>query len=231
MVAKPFKRGYDTPLIPEEDPTIFYPEDDDEPMSENDDQRRALIDTSESLIQHYADRPDVYVSADMFIYYEMNNPSRHMSPDVFVSFGVPDHRHGSYFVWREGKPPDFVLEVASPGTWRRDATDKRDIYAAMGVTEYWRFDPNDGRYFQPPLIGERLDDQGNYHLLPLAEVDGVLTGYSPALGLDICVRSGDLKLFDPVNRTWLRNLRESEERAQMMEQLLREHGITPPNGD
>jgi Uma2 family endonuclease len=146
MVTKSGDKVFDTPRVPEENPNIFYPGEDDEPMAENDAQRRALIDTSETLIEHFAERTDVYVSADMFIYYEMDNPDRKLAPDVFVSFGVSDHWRGSYFTWREGKAPDFVLEVASPGTWTRDASEKRDIYAAMGVTEYWRFDPNRGEY-------------------------------------------------------------------------------------
>ena len=258
MVTKSGNKVFDTPRVPEEDSNIFYPEDDDEPMAENDAQRRALIDTSETLIEHFAERTDVYVSADMFIYYEMDNPNRKVAPDVFVSFGVSDHWRGSYFTWREGKAPDFVLEVASPGTWARDAAEKRDIYAAMGVTEYWRFDPNRGEFFLPPLIGERLNLRSEYDPIPLTEVDGILRGHSSALGLDICVREHEIRLYDPTGGSWLRNHREeaaarriaeeraehaqeraqhaqeraehAEERAQLLERLLRERGITPPGG-
>ena len=279
MVAKPFKLNYDTPLIPEEDPNVFYPDSDDEPMAENDHQRRVIIDVSESLIHHYGDRPDVYVSADIFVYYEMNNPRRSVAPDVLVSFGVEDRPRLSYFVWREGKPPDFVLEVASPNTWREDATVKRDTYAEMGVTEYWRFDPERGQYFRPVLIGERLNASGQYEPITVTESEGTLTGYSAVLGLDLCASDGDLRLYDPISQTWLRNFRDeiaarqvaeehaelaeaqaqaaqaqaqaaqayaraaeeradfAEERAQtaeermaIMERMLREHGITPPNG-
>ena len=49
-----------------------------------------------------------------------------------------------YTISEIGKPPDFVLEVASEGTGRRDYTVKRDIYAGYGVTEYWRFDHTGG---------------------------------------------------------------------------------------
>ena len=258
MVAKPFRLDGDTPLVPEEDPNVFYPDSDDEPMAENDHQRRALIDISESLIHHYDDRPDVYVSADIFVYYEMNNPNRNVAPDVLVTFGVEDRPRLSYFVWREGKAPDFVLEMASPNTWRRDATTKRDIYAAMGVTEYWRFDPNRGQYFRRMLIGERLSDSGEYETITLTETEGALTGYSAVLGLDLSARDGVLRMYDPVSQTWLRNFREeiaarqiaeeraefaegraqtAEERAQsaedrtaVLERMLREHGIEPPNG-
>ena len=258
MVTQPFGLGYDTPRVPEEDPNIFYPDSDDEPMAENDAQRRVLIDISESLIHHFDNRPDVYVSADIFVYYEMNNPNRKVAPDVLVSFGVKDRERFSYFTWREGKPPDFVLEIASPSTWRRDATEKRDTYAGMGVAEYWRFDNNRGQVARRMLIGERLNAAGEYEPITISNEDGTLRGYSSVLGLDLFARDGALRMYDPVSRTWLRNLREeiaarqiaedraqfaedraesaeerahtAEDRAAMLERILREHGIEPPNG-
>ena len=45
----------------------------------------------------------------------------------------------SYFVWREGKPPDWVLEVASHSTVSAVLDEKGRKYAAMGVQEYWLF--------------------------------------------------------------------------------------------
>jgi Uma2 family endonuclease len=244
MVTQPFGLDYDTPRVPEEDPNIFYPDSDDEPMAEDDRQRRVLIDVSEALIQHYGDRPDVYVSADIFVYYEMNNPDCKVAPDVLVSFGVEDRERLSYFVWRDGKPPDFVLEVASPSTWHRDANEKHDIYAAMGVTEYWRFDPNRGQIFRRVLIGERLNESGEYGPITISESEGALTGHSAVLGLDLFARDGALRMYDPASQTWLRNFREeiearriaeeraqtAEDRAALLESILREHGIKPPNG-
>lgn len=38
-------------------------------------------------------------------------------------------------------PPDLVIEVLSPGTSRRDKTEKLDLYAKYGVAEYWMVDP------------------------------------------------------------------------------------------
>ena len=252
MVAKPYRLDYDTPLVPEEDPSVFYPYEDGEPMAEDDRQRRVMIDVSESLIQYYGDRPDVYVSADIFVYYEMNNPRRSVAPDVLVSFGVKDRERLSYFTWREGKPPDFVLEVSSPNSWRRDATAKRDIYAEMGVTEYWRFDNNRGQVARRVLVAERLNAAGEYEPLAITQQDGALTAYSAVLGLDFFARDGALRMYDPVRQVWLRNFREeiaarqfaeeraqtaedraqtAEERAALLESMLRQHGITPPNGN
>ena len=43
-------------------------------------------------------------------------------------------------VREEGKGPDFVLEVASPSTWREDVARKPGVYA-VGVKEYFLLDP------------------------------------------------------------------------------------------
>ena len=38
-----------------------------------------------------------------------------------------------YIVSEQGKPPDFVMEVASPSTAAADVGEKRDYYAEMGI--------------------------------------------------------------------------------------------------
>ena len=38
--------------------------------------------------------------------------------------------------------PELVIEIASPGTRRRDETLKRRLYERSGVTEYWVVDPD-----------------------------------------------------------------------------------------
>lgn len=39
--------------------------------------------------------------------------------------------------------PDLVIEVLSPGNWRFDKEDKKDVYESSGVKEYWMVDPMD----------------------------------------------------------------------------------------
>ena len=46
----------------------------------------------------------------------------------------------AYIISEPGKPPDFVLEIASPRTAHIDIGAKRRDYAALGILEYWRFD-------------------------------------------------------------------------------------------
>ena len=102
------------------------------------------------------------------------------------------------------------MEIASSRTWRRDATEKRRIYADMGVTEYVRFDPT-GNYFTPALVMETLNGT-EYREQPLT-TDGAenLRGYSAVLELEICVTPTlELRLYDPTAGEWLRTHQETE---------------------
>ena len=63
-------------------------------------------------------------------------------PDLLIAFSVDPDRiiaDRGYSIKQWGKPPDFVLEIASENTAENDATVKRDDYAAFGIPEYWRF--------------------------------------------------------------------------------------------
>ena len=209
MVAQPYRKDAAKPQAEYEDPTIEYPCEDGEPLAETDWQYVPLTETVSALRVHFSDRADVYVAGDMFVYYRMNVVQAVVAPDVYVVFGTAgNHKRNSWFIWREGATPAFVMEIAAEGTWRRDANEKRDIYAEMGVIEYWRFDPT-GNCFSPPLVGERLES-GEYRPIAIApDADGVLRGRSGVLGLDICVRPElDLRLFDPASGEWLRNTQE-----------------------
>ena len=103
---------------------IDYPESDGKPLAENDVQLHAIHYAFGALRLYYEARADVYVSADLLIYFEEGNPRVSVAPDVFVVFGVEDRMRRNYKVWEEGKGPDFVLEVASLNTWREDVESK-----------------------------------------------------------------------------------------------------------
>lgn len=191
-------------LVPTPAAAIVYPETDGEPLAEGTAQYEALTGTVAKLKDRYRTRPDVTVIGNMLVYYEEGNIRASVAPDVFVVFGVEDRPRSSYLLWAEGKAPDFVLEVASEGTWREDAGRKRDLYARIGVAEYWRFDPTpDSSIMQPPLIGEQLT-AGTYAALPVqAQGAHAWWGYSEVLGLEFQARRGQLELFDPETQTRL----------------------------
>ena len=118
---------------------------------------------------------------------------------------------GGYAIDRQGKSPDFVLEVASPTTGRADYTDKRWDYESFGVAEYWRFDPSGGEYHDAALAGDLLVD-GVYEPIVIEDLgEDRLSGYSEALGLYVCWEDGMLRFFDPGTESYLRS--HDEERA------------------
>lgn len=120
---------------------IDYPDSDGQPMAESDFQRTPLIYAVESLRIYFQDRADVYVSGNLFLYYEPGNPRAVVAPDVFVVIGAPRHDRASYKLWEEPKGPDFVLEITSRSTYTEDQGVKRGVYALLGVREYWQYDP------------------------------------------------------------------------------------------
>ena len=102
-----------------------------------------------------------------------------------------------------GKPPDFVLEVASRSTGRRDYTVKREGYAGYGVREYWRFDHTGGEFHDAPIAGDILVGD-KYEPIEIYEgSEGLLWGHSAVLGLDLCWDDGELRLRDPLTGDFL----------------------------
>ena len=127
-------------------------------------------------------------------------------PDLLIAFDVDplvNEARLGYLIPEQGKPPEFVLEVASESTGRRDETTKREDYESMGVLEYWRFDPSGGRFHQTHLAGDRLVE-GKYQPVSIHRVDDEhFWGHSVALNLDLCWEQGELRWYDSVGRHYL----------------------------
>ena len=176
---------------------VDYPCSDGQPMAESDFQLEPLVYAITALRTHFHHRKKVYVAGDMFLYHEEGNPRAVVAPDVFVVVGAPVHKRMSYKLWEEPKAPDFVLEVTSRSTRKEDQGRKREVYASLGVGEYWLFDPT-GDYLAPRLQGFRLHG-GEYRPLPsVAMVGGGLSLHSEALGLDVRLdEEGRLRFHDP----------------------------------
>jgi Uma2 family endonuclease len=201
-------------------PTIVYPESDGEPMAETDRHRKLIIDFILMLEDHFKDVNDVYVAGDLLIYYEEGNIYKSVAPDVFVVFGVSKKDRRTYRTWEEGQTPDFVLEAASPSTYNKDITSKKELYASvLGVREYYIYDPYHEVY--PHFQGYRLVD-GVYETIEF--VDGRLP--SVVLGLELGERDGNLSLYDASRSAWVSppkiRVAEAEARASEEEQA-RQH--------
>ena len=119
----------------------------------------SLFDFRSMLEAHLGDRDGVLIAGGGYLRNDPRDESEIFAPDCVVAFGVDARavvsRNG-YVIQHAGKPPDFVLEVASRSTGRRDYTVKRDGYAGYGVREYWRFDYTGGRFHDAPLAGDVL---------------------------------------------------------------------------
>ena len=149
---------------------VEYPCSDGQPMAETEVHGACMMYVTYALRRWFdrRGRADVYVGSNNFLYYERGNPRAAVSPDVYVVVGAPAHLRDTYLLWNEPKGPDFVLEVTSASTRRVDERRKRDVYAALGVSEYFLYDPR-AEYLTPPLQGWRLRD-GGYRPLPSVTV-------------------------------------------------------------
>ena len=157
-------------------------------MTESDATRDYLFYSVEALRLYFKSRGSVYVSGNLFIYYEEGNPKAVISPDVFVVFGVSHRKRRSYKVWQEdNKLPSFILEITSKTTKKQDQENKPKLYASLGVQEYFQYDPT-ADYLTPQLQGARLVD-GVYELLPIQYTsDNIPFIHSQQLGLDLQLR-------------------------------------------
>ena len=201
------------PVVPPA--AIDYPSSDGKPLAENDAQLHAILYAVAALRGRYRDRPDAYVSGDLLVYYEEGNPRVSVAPDAFVVFGVEDRKRMSYKVWEEGKGPDFVLEVASPHTWREDVERKPGIYAGLGVSEYFLFDPL-GEHLSPRLQGYRLVGGPYEPLVVVESIDRTLTLTSEVLGLELRAKGEEMRFHDPATGETL--LSYAEEHAARREE-------------
>ena len=151
------------------------------------------------LTDYFEGRDDVLVSGEGYLCYDRRERSNWVKPDCVVALGVsPDaimSRNG-YEILEVGKPPEFVLEVASESTGTRDYTVKRGIYESYGVSEYWRFDSSGGEYHDAPLAFDLLVDGAYRHMELDVKPDGTVEGVSRVLGIGLRWDAGNLVFYD-----------------------------------
>ena len=125
--------------------------------------------------------------------------ARAKRPDLLIAFDVNPALYwdnNGYIVSEQGKPPDLVLEIASPSTGDEDTGPKRTYYANLGIPEYWRFDAT-GDSHGAKLAGDQLVG-GRYTPMPVVlGRNGVWRGYSAVLGLELHWNNRRLVWVDP----------------------------------
>ena len=216
---------------------IEYPETDGQPMTESDATRTYMIYCIAALRAFFQSRPQIYVSGNLFIYYEEGKPKQNISPDVFVIFGVSKRERRSYKTWQENnKVPAFVLELTSKSTKKQDEETKPELYSQLGIQEYFQYDPT-GDYLKPQLKGQTLVNGTYQPMAPQTLSDGSIAIASQVLGLELKLLPAtatslrpsfigplnrELRFIDPSTGTQLLTYEESERSRLQAEQAVGE---------
>ena len=217
------------------------PEDPEDKMTSH--IQQTVTGETHFLVRHLGNPETTIVAGELYISPELTADMTGLRyPDLFVAFDVDPaacYARNAYVISEQGKPPDFVLEIASRSSGREDTGPKRETYAALLVPEYWRFDET-GRYHGTKLAGDRLTEAG-YVGIPVAELDdGSLQGYSAALNLNLRwvpawparppmtygpargLPRGLLKFYDPATGLPIASLDSEQARADAAEARVRE---------
>ncbi|MCK6548548.1 Uma2 family endonuclease [Myxococcota bacterium] len=150
-----------------------------------------------SLRAGWEHRQDFYCAGNMFFYFSTvkTKASDFRGPDVFVVLGTTKKERKSWVVWEEeGRRPDLIIELTSDSTRRIDHVDKKELYAQLGVHEYFLFDP-----FSKELEGYVLDHGSATYVRMLPNERGWLR--SRRLGLWLGVVPG---VYNDTETEWLR---------------------------
>jgi len=168
---------------------IEYPESDGLPMGETDTHRRWMI-RIDDLLSYRLREQRAYVGSNLLVYYLPGQPLRFVVPDNFVVFDCDPGERRTFKIWEEKRVPDVVFEITSQSTSQEDLVKKPRIYEAMGVREYFLYDPT-ASYLKPALQGFRL--VGNRLILIEPSADELTC---ETLGVNLRLSGQDLLLIN-----------------------------------
>ena len=177
-------------------PEIFH--EDPEPVEDGMLQEETITKIVVALRRRF---PQAFVKGDGFVMYDPENGNNRVAPDAYISFGVTrdyvqrELELPNYYTWVVDKMPEFALEVASPSTAQNDTDFKRNLYAELGIGEYWLLD-RVGDLYGRQITGLRLVNGEYVEYEVHEEPDGSLWSYSELLELEFWWLS-DASPFDP----------------------------------
>ncbi|MCY7346033.1 MAG: Uma2 family endonuclease [Pyrinomonadaceae bacterium] len=200
-----FPRGRSENLFSSATEEIIYPEQREDDMGETSFHYTVIFNLMQMLKTFFREREDVFMTANMNIYYVEGNPYKWFAPDILIAFGAGNHERGVYKLWQEKVFPQVIFEIASDRTWKNDVADKLKLYEELGAEEYYILD-SEFKYLPAPLMAFRREDE---KLLPLTITDDRI--FSPRLNLEIVQTDDAFKLFNPQTNEFLRTLEEAEE--------------------
>lgn len=192
------------------EPEIIYPEQREDDMGETSVHINLVANFLNILKLFLKAHEDVFLSANMNLYYEKGDPNKWYAPDILIAFGVPNHDRPSYHIWKENVAPQVIFEVSSERTWKIDISEKLEVYGQLGVEEYYILDP-EFAYLPAPLMAFHGQAE---RLLAVPVDDGRI--FSSRLGLEIVRTENSFRLFDPEANEFLRTLEESEDEVERL---------------
>jgi Uma2 family endonuclease len=192
-----------------------------------------LIHYLEEVVKWLFHHQTCSVQANLNFYVTNDEDEYPIVPDVAVIKGVPFRHELSWRIGVTGPAPQVVFELASDKTWKCDLEEKPNVYAQIGVQEYYAFDP-----YEPPLplsrrkgrrlFGWHLDaDTGLMRQVP-PQSDGSL--WSPQLNSWLRPDGMYLRLYDRSGRRWLTKSEVDEATAER-EALARQAAIERAEGE
>jgi Uma2 family endonuclease len=122
-------------------PHYEYTEDDPD-MADLGAQHDLAADLDDLLKLIYSEQ-GWYVNGNLYI---IERPNPNIAPDVFMAkVNIPEDQRPYVYSWDLSEPnrpiPAIVFEIASSETFPKDLKEKIDRYQAMGVQEYFAYDP------------------------------------------------------------------------------------------
>ena len=176
-----------TQLQSPEKSNIIYPDDNGEPMSNNTEQFRLIVEIKENLELVFAGDPNVFVAGDLLWYPVEGNNKLCQAPDVMVVLGRQKGYRSSYQQWLEDNiAPQIAFEILSPGNRPGAMVEKFQFYEQYGVEEYYLYDP------------EKLELKGWLRVEEKLEAIAQMNGWvSPRLGVRFQLSETELQMFGP----------------------------------
>jgi Uma2 family endonuclease len=207
--------------------------DSNEPPLETDFHRNQ-IDLLIRLLKHWwQDRPDVYISGNLTVYYNEQQLKKRdfRGPDIFIVLGTEKKDRRSWAVWEEGgKYPNVVIELLSSATAAVDKGAKKELYQNVWrVPNYFWFHPQTLEF-----AGFHLVD-GRYETLVPTDAGWL---WSEQIQLFLGIHGQQLRCFTVEGNLIAlpeeaeRQAKEqAQQRAERLAQMLRSQGIDPDTID
>jgi Uma2 family endonuclease len=152
-----------------------------------------------------------------------------VAPDIAVIKGVAlDPELKSWRVQSTGPAPHVVFEILSAETWKKDLQEKPDLYARLGVQEYFAYDPNPSPLAAATtkrLFGWRRNLLTGRMTALVPNKDGYL--WSEELTSFLVPDGQLLRLADRNRQLRLTEAEAATRRARLLAEKLRSLGVDP----